>query len=196
MLSSRCSLRIACRGYTPGFPRETVMMRQHNDSAGHRYGSSKDVSESLRCKGLCRGKARRDSTAARPTRETERTDLGYLPRRSNSCESQILAMGTQLPGRSSLTAVTEQSRQGAWRVRRELLAETQLVAPILNILVPHTGQVSTRWPAVRGPPVPEHSIGRRVMPHLPAHHGGRGGQQHAAQKWDTPPPPVCPPCRA
>jgi len=57
-------------------------------------------------------------------------------------------MGTQLRGRSSLTAVTEQSRQGAWRIRRELLAETHLVMPILNILVPHTGQV----PSVAGRP--------------------------------------------
>jgi hypothetical protein len=37
--------------------------------------------------------------------------------------------------------------------------------------VPHTGQVSTRRPFLWGPPVPEHSIRRRVMGHLPACRG-------------------------
>ena len=39
---------------------------------------------------------------------------------------------------------------------------------LLNSSLPHTGQVSARKLILRGPPVPEHSIWRRVMRHPPA----------------------------
>ena len=42
---------------------------------------------------------------------------------------------------------------------------------LLKSSVPHTGQVSTRRPVLRGPPVPEHSIRRRVMGRPPACRG-------------------------